>query len=338
MAQFIHDKASFQGNDGIEIVFSRWIPEKAAGCVIIIHGIGEYSGRYTQLAEALASKRIAVFAPDLRGHGRSGGIRGYVNSFREYLTDIKLLVNIIHGSYENLPLAFFGHSMGGVIAARYTLNFKQDASAIILSSPGFIPLVIVPPFKKFTASLLNHFSPSTQISRGMHPEQLTHDESEAKAYAEDPLVHHVITPRLYSSMNEHALFCLEHSNEIKMPLLIIHGTDDTVCSIAGSESFFNGAQSADKTFIPLPNLAHEVLHEILRERKKAVSLIVSWVVSHFTEAHQKADASPETAPKKTLKIKAAPEKKKATLKKSASKKPEKTAPKKIKAVKKGKRR
>lgn len=344
MAQFTHDNASFQGNDGTEIVFKRWIPDKTAGCVVIIHGIGEHSGRYVQLAEALAAKKIAVFAPDLRGHGHSGGIKGHVNSFRDYLTDIKLMVNIARGAYSSLPIAVLGHSMGGVIAARFALNFKQDPSALILCSPAFIQTVEISPFKKAAAAVLARFAPASQINRGMHPEQLTGDEAEAKAYIEDPLVHHVITPRLYKSMNEHAAFCLEHSNEIRIPLLIVHGTSDAVCSISGSESFFKGALSSDKTFIPLQNLAHEPLHEIPRERKKALSLIVSWVASRLAETHHRSEPADLPSPKKAAKIKTASdakktEKKKPAPKKSATKKKAKSAPKKtVNPVKKGKRR
>jgi alpha-beta hydrolase superfamily lysophospholipase len=336
MSPFTHDNAAFKATDGIEIVYRRWIPDKAAGSVIIIHGIGEHSGRYTELAEALAAKKIAVFAPDLRGHGRSGGIRGHVESFRDYLTDIKLLTNIAKGLFADLPLAYLGHSMGGVIAARYALNFKHDPAALVLSSPAFVPTVQISPMKKIAAAVLSRFAPASAVKRGMHPDQLTHDKAEAKAYMEDPLVHHVISPRLYSGMNEHAAFCLEHSNEIRIPLLLIHGTADTVCAASGSESFFAGASSEDKTFVPLPNLAHETLHETPRERKKAVSLIVSWVASRFSEANHRHAAEGKEPAKKAPKAKTSPVKKTAAKKKA---KAGKSAPKKTaKAAKKGTRR
>jgi acylglycerol lipase len=315
MAHFIQENGQIQGKDSFDIFLRQWIPDKPVAILIITHGIGEHSGRYAVLAESLAAKRIAVYIPDLRGHGNSSGVRGHVQSFRDYIYDIKILCNKINDTYKGLPLFIMGHSMGGIIAARYALTYKNDCAGLLLSSPAFIPTVEVPSMKKFISSVFSSIMPATQFSTKLETAKLSHDENEVKAYISDPLVHDKISPRLYFGMAENAAFCLDHASEVTIPLLILHGTDDGICSIRGSEIFYQRSVSADKLLTPYQGLFHELLHEIPKERKKVCAAIIAWVAEHHVSALK--DKSIIT---KKVKVKTAAKIKKSTaVKKSKGK-------------------
>jgi alpha-beta hydrolase superfamily lysophospholipase len=286
MAHFIQENGQIQGKDSTDIYLRQWIPDKPMAIMIITHGIGEHSGRYNAIAETLAAKRIAVYIPDLRGHGNSSGIRGHVQSFRDYIYDLKILYNKINDTYKELPVFIMGHSMGGVIATRYALTYKNDCSGLLLTSPAFIPTVEAPPIKKIVSSVLSTVMPTTQFSTNLDTVKLSHDENEVKAYTSDPLVHDKITSRLYLGLVENAAYCLDHASEITIPLLVLHGTDDAICSIRGSEIFFQRSISADKSLVTYQELYHELLHEIPREKKKVNAAIIAWIIEHHTSAQK----------------------------------------------------
>jgi alpha-beta hydrolase superfamily lysophospholipase len=324
MAHFIQENGQIQGKDSADIFLRQWIPDKPVSILIIVHGIGEHSGRYTALAESLAAKRTAVYIPDLRGHGNSSGVRGHVQSFRDYIYDIKILCNKINDTYKGLPLFIMGHSMGGVIAARYALTYKNDCTGLLLSSPAFKPTAEVPSMKKFFSSVLSSIKPAALFSTNLDTAKLSHDDSEIKAYVSDPLVHDKITPRLYIGLNENTAFCLDHASEITIPLLVLHGTDDAICSIHGSELFVQRSTAADKSLTAYQGLFHELLHEIPKERKKACAAIISWISEHHITVQKEKFTSVKKSKAKTApKLKKSTTAKKTKGKIKSGKKPKK---------------
>jgi acylglycerol lipase len=51
-----------------------------------------------------------------------------------------------------------------------------------------------------------------------------------------------------------------------VPLLVLHGTDDRICPLAGSVMVHEAVSSADKTLRRYPGLCHEVFNEPQREQ------------------------------------------------------------------------
>ena len=58
--------------DGLSLFTYCWLPDAPPHAVVqIVHGLAEHAGRYARLAGALSNRGYAVYANDLRGHGRT---------------------------------------------------------------------------------------------------------------------------------------------------------------------------------------------------------------------------------------------------------------------------
>lgn len=295
--------------------------DKPACAVIIIHGLGEHSGRYTNLISAPSSKKISFFAVDLRGHGESEGQKGHVQSFMDYVYDLKIFVNMIREAHTDLPVYMLGHSLGGAIACRYALTYQNDLSGLILSSPA-ITLGIKPSLiKKSAAHTLSVVAPATDMANELNPKDLSHDEEVVKQYIDDPLVHDRITPRLYTELVSNGVYCLERAADLRLPFLVLHGTADKISDVRGSQLIHERSISDDKHLSLFPDLFHETMNEKKRDRQKVISTIIDWIVSHYTQysskvqnikkssrisAQKKKPSSTRKAVTKAKKVKSAP--------------------------------
>ena len=176
MATYQHSTGTFIGKGGIEIFFQQWEVANPQAVLIIIHGLGDDSGRYGNLIDALQNKGIAIFGLDHRGFGRSGGKRGHTDSFMDYIYDIKIFVNMIKDKNPNKPVIMLGHSMGGVLAIKYALTHAEDLDALILSSPGLVPTIKVPAWKEKLAIFLSKRIPSFTMPSGLDASTISRDK------------------------------------------------------------------------------------------------------------------------------------------------------------------
>jgi alpha-beta hydrolase superfamily lysophospholipase len=316
MAAYQHSTGTFIGKGGLEIFFQQWEVTNPKAILVIIHGLGEHSGRYGNLIDALQNKGIAIYALDHRGFGRSGGKRGYVDSFMDYIYDMKIFVNMIKDKHPNKPVIMLGHSMGGVLALKYALTHAEDLDALILSSPGLVPAIKVPAWKKNLAIFLSSKIPSLTMPSGLDATTISRDKEVVKQYLADPLVHDKVTPRFYVEMMNTIDECINRCGEIKHPLLLFHGTADALVLDEASKIVYQKASSKDKTLKLFEGLYHETMNELEPDRKKVLKLVAEWIVAHAkktTTAKPKASKPAKKAapkPKKVAKNKTAKKTKK----------------------------
>jgi alpha-beta hydrolase superfamily lysophospholipase len=308
MAAFQHSTGTFIGKGGIEIFFQQWEVANPKAVLVIVHGLGEHSGRYGNLIDALQNKGIAIFGLDHRGFGRSGGKRGHVDSFMDYIYDLKIFVNMIRDKYPHKPVIMLGHSMGGVLALKYALTHAEDLDALILSSPGLVPAIKVPAWKKSLALFLSTRIPSLTMPSGLDATTISRDKEVVKKYLDDPLVHDKVTPRFYVEMMNTIDECINRCGEIKLPLLLFHGTADALVLDEASKIVYQKASSKDKTLKLFEGLYHETMNELEPERKKVLKVVADWIVAHAkktTTTKAKAASKPvkKAAPKKVTKSK-----------------------------------
>jgi alpha-beta hydrolase superfamily lysophospholipase len=166
-----------------------------------VHGLGEHSGRYADVADLLAAGGFMVFAPDLRGHGISRGARGHVDSFDQYTRDIEALRIEIAGPGPSPPLFLVGHSLGGLIVVRYLQQFARvPCAAAAISAPALrLAKYLAPPLLP-AVRVLARFAPRASFDNGLDATELSRDTHVVAAYRDDPLVHSRITARLYVEM------------------------------------------------------------------------------------------------------------------------------------------
>lgn len=226
--------------------------EDPSWLAVLVHGYGEHIGRYEHVAEYLCAQGAAVYGLDHRGHGRSEGERVLIEDFAGVVEDVHRLVTQARSAYTRLPLVMVGHSMGGLIAARYAQTHPEELTALALSGPVLGRWDLVP-------GLLAHEEiPDVPID----PATLSRDPRVGAAYAADDLVWHgpFKRPTLEAIATEldriGADGCIA-----PLPLLWIHGSDDRIVPLDGTTQGILSLAGNDVTARILPGAQHEVFNE-----------------------------------------------------------------------------
>ncbi len=224
------------------IVGYDWHMEDPKAVVCIVHGIGEHSGRYERVAGAFAEAGIAAAAIDLKGHGVSYGKRGHCSPRNEILEEVDMMLEWVGKKYgEDVPSVLYGHSMGGNIALDYVARgrYNRDVSAYIISAPWIRLARKVPKGQYEMVKLLAKVCPSFSISSGVKQEDLG-DPVSVGEYERDKLVHDRISVStafdgFNTGKNIEDGSAFGEDSVTGKPILIMHGTDDRICSIEGTE-------------------------------------------------------------------------------------------------------
>ncbi len=257
-----------------------WAPEgEARAGLILVHGLGEHSGRYDEVARHCTARGIAVFALDHYGHGKSEGQPGHVERFSVYLDGVRALLARVREEQPDVPLFLLGHSMGGLIAAAFLLEAQAAFRACVLSGPAFRSDAEPPAPVMWVARLVSWLAP-TVPTIGLDPAGVSRDPEVVRAYVQDPLVHHgKLSARLIVEMKAAMQQTLARAPDIALPLLILHGGDDVLTSPAGSREFCERVGASDKTLSIYPGLYHEIFNE--PEKDAVLADMTGWLEAHL---------------------------------------------------------
>ncbi|PKL40075.1 MAG: lysophospholipase [Spirochaetae bacterium HGW-Spirochaetae-1] len=340
MDSYTHNSGTFIGKGGNEIFFQSWTVPSPKAVLVISHGIGEHSGRYQNIIGAMAKEKISIYGLDHRGHGRSGGNRGHVDSFMDFVYDLKLFVNYIREQNIGLPLIMLGHSMGGTIACRFAIEYGDDLAGLILSSPAVLLKVKIPAWKETMGTFFSTVLPGLTLSTALDSGNLSHDRNVIEAYENDPLVHDKASARFFTEFTKTREACLNRSFELTMPLLVFHGKEDGLVDYQGSELVYEKASSSGKELHIYKGLYHETMNETEEEKNKVLAMVKKWILKiagsgkgvKKTAAAAKAPAKKSPAKKAVKKVQAKKTVKKA-VKKAPAKKIVKKSNKKVSAEK-----
>ena len=253
-----------EGTGGLKIFVRSWrSAETARGVVAIVHGFNSHSGYYGWVAEQLVAGGLAVYALDLRGRGRSEGERFYVQEIAEYVHDVSALVTLAKSREPGLPVFLLGHSAGGVVACLYTLEHQSELAGLICED--FAHQVPAPDFALAVLKGLSHVVPHAHVFR-LKNENFSRDPRVVEAMNEDPLIAGETQPT--QTMAQMVLADERLKREfplITLPVLILHGTRDTITLPSGSQLFYDTAGSADKTLKLYEGHFHDLLNDIDKE-------------------------------------------------------------------------
>ncbi len=246
-------------------------PPAPSAVIAVVHGYGDHGGRYTWFGEDMAARGHAVYVYDLRGHGQSSGTRGQVRRFDEYLDDTAVFLAEVRRRQPDAPLFLLGHSLGGLVCARFAEERAQELEAagvrgLILSSPFLQLAEAVPPSKVVAARAMARVWPNHDIGNTVRAAQLSHDQSVVEAYVTDPLVHHVAPARWASETLAAQDAAMAGAERVALPLLMLYGTDDQVADVAFMEALYARASSEDKSIERYQGLYHECFNETGREQ------------------------------------------------------------------------
>jgi alpha-beta hydrolase superfamily lysophospholipase len=236
---------------------------QARGSIVLMHGLGEHSGRYRHVAEFLTSCGLSVRTYDHRGHGRSEGRRGDVINSQTLVQDAQIVVEDFAAQFTAPPF-LLGHSMGGLFACHFALTRRAPLRGLILSSPALS--VRLSRFDQVMLRMLERVAPSLGVPNGVRPEKLSRRPEVGAAYRADPLVHNKISARLLRSMLDAIAFCGEQAPALAVPTLLVVAGDDQLVDPGGSLAFGARAPKELAHLHVYPGFYHEVFNEIEPER------------------------------------------------------------------------
>ena len=256
-----------------------WQPAQspARGVVVITHGIRDYALRYQRFADQLTKQGFAVFAQDLRGHAHSGGDRQRFDSMARMVADTDMIVNEARLRYPNLPLYVYGHSLGGLITTRYSLDHADKLSGVVLSGAALKRPHSVSGFSAGLAQVVAAVAPSLKVVQ-VDDSEFSRDKAVMAALAVDPMVSREKLPAGTAAATLKAIAdAQERMSQLKLPLLVMYGTADSVNPIEGSQAFVQAVASTDKTLKAYPGVYHDMLNE--PERDQIAADIIAWLLA-----------------------------------------------------------
>ncbi|ELS03697.1 lysophospholipase [Xenococcus sp. PCC 7305] len=275
---FRHQEGKFIGADGLQLYYQSWHPQTTTkAIVIIVHGLGVHSGIFDNIVEFLVPHNYGVYGFDLRGHGRSPGRRGYINSWSEFREDLHALVQLVSQQESSLPIFLLGQSLGGTISLDYALRLQEQLQGLILFSPAL--RVGLSPLKIGIGRILSKLWPRFSLDTGIRLITSSRDTKLIKALAEDPLRHTKGTARLSTEFIQTVAWIESNTNILQIPLLILHGGADQIALPESSQQLFEKITFADKERRLYPDSYH-VLHNDLNYQEVLTDL-VSWLGKHF---------------------------------------------------------
>lgn len=255
-------EGTFQGDAGLELYYQSWQPQDEPKAVlVIIHGVAEHSNRYLNLVDNLVPEGYAIYSYDQRGHGKSPGQRGYIESWDEYRSDLNLFLELVQSREPALPVYIYGHSQGALIVLDFLIMEQNSLSGTIVSGSPLASDDAASPLLVASAKILSRVWPTFSLDSPINPAQLSCDARVVKKYQDDPAVFKILTARWGTEYLKTQNMVRENAAAIDLPILILHGGEDSLCNPKGSQYLYDQVSSADKTLKIYPSYFHEIHNE-----------------------------------------------------------------------------
>lgn len=275
-----HTELSLTTPDGTQLHLERRAPQagNACGTLILLHGFSVHSAPYRHVAETFAGAGMNVVALDCRGHGRSTGRRGYVRRFKDFQDDLHLVVEAVQGWFPGLPIGLGGHSHGALIALDYALSGRAPVAALALASPYLGLRLAVPRWKTALSGVMGRLWPTLTLGNELTLEVTTREPAMRAQYADDPLAHHVATPRWFNEVRATQAHIVGRAATLKVPTFMALAGDDRLVDTQVSLAFAQAAGPIVEVQVH-PEAYHELFFE--PDWQRIVEQLASWVVARL---------------------------------------------------------
>lgn len=265
---------SILSKDGLKIAtFSNHFKSEK-GVMIITHGMGEHSMRYMEMADFFTKVGYTVISFDIRGHGLSEGKRGHSPGYEFLMDDIERVYTQVKKDYPSLPIFLFGHSMGGNLVLNFLLRKPNSICGAIVTG-AYLKLGFEPPkWKIILAKLSSSIWPTLSQPTELELDALSRNKEVIRKYENDELVHDRITSAFFINVHFAGQYVIDHANEIKTPLLVMHGMEDRLTSPKGSQEF--ASNSGENVHLKMwDGLYHELHNE--PEKQEIFNYEMEWM-------------------------------------------------------------
>lgn len=285
-----HSTQTLTAPDGVALFAQAWQPETPPrGVILLAHGVGEHSDRYQHVAAHLVARGYAVYTLDHRGHGRSGGERVAIRRLDEYASDLRLVFDQMKTVHPDAPRFVYGHSMGSIVALLFALRHQSELDGIIITGTALRLPISLPSALYRPAAWLARIVGSATLIPAIDLAGLSRDPEVIAAYQADPMIHSGRMRLDWSiAMATAAQEVERRLPELRLPLLALHGSNDTITMPAGADVVRQRAGSDDLTVRVYPGLRHEIHNE--PEQAQVLDDIAAWLDAHTESETGSAEA------------------------------------------------
>jgi len=267
---------TFTAYDGVELLTRSWVVDNPRYEVLLVHGLGEHSGRWDGPAEHFNRIGASIYSYDLRGHGESGGDPVDLNEFADLYRDIQAMAHATVAT-SGKPWVLYGHSLGGLQCAGYLIDdWEPVPNLAVLTAPAMVATRSIDSVLKFAAGVLGRVTPSLSIENKITAEQLSRDPAIGDAYFDDDLVQTKATARFGKAVFAEQDRLIAGHGSITVPTLVMHGAEDELVQPAASAGLAN---SDSVTRAVHPTLRHEIHNE--PESAHVLGEITDWIDAHL---------------------------------------------------------
>jgi alpha-beta hydrolase superfamily lysophospholipase len=272
--------------DGTELRTRHWPATDPWASLLLVHGLGEHSGRYEHVGEQFSAAGIDTHAFDLRGQGASDGRRGDIDRWSHYHDDLAERLEAVRAAAGGRSVVLYGHSMGGLVVAGYLLSDRPKPDLVVLTAPALDSTLAA--WKRTLAPLLGRILPTLAIPTGIDPETLSRDRSVGERVVVDDLCVKVSTTRFAAEALREQARVRAGARSIAIPTLVLHGRDDGLVPPEASEVFEGVSGMERRTY---PGLRHELHNET--EGPAILAEVVAWLRERARLSRQPNTASGE---------------------------------------------
>jgi alpha-beta hydrolase superfamily lysophospholipase len=260
--------------DGTRLFCRDWLLPGATGAVQLVHGLGEHGGRYGGLARLFNEAGLSARICDHRGHGNSDGRQGSLAHPDDLLRDLKLSFDDFTRRAQCTPI-LFGHSMGGLVAARFATGGFSPVRALALSSPALA--LDLSAWQKLLLAVSSALAPGLALPTSLPAARISHDAQQVQAYRRDPLNHGKIAPRMLNFMLDAMHHAARDAGRFLQPVLLQVAGDDAFVAPRGSRAFFEALPAGRQTRRWYDTAYHEIFNEEPALRERAMDDLRQWL-------------------------------------------------------------
>jgi len=288
-----NEQSTFQTSDNLKLFCQRWIPSSVSNAkpgnkvLVIHHGLGEHSDRYSNILSILEGTGITVYSYDVRGHGRSEGRKGLAKDLSHLADDLDTFLQFIQKAYKitQKPM-LYGHSMGGAVVLTFLSKSKanQDRVKAVVATASALG-VEKNCYQAFMSSLLSCLRavvPNTTLPSGLDVSKLSRDQNVVEAFKSDDMTHDMISIGLaFSLLESGRADIIPTASNMTLPIFLAHGEKDVITDPKATQEYFDACGSKDKTIKMYPNLMHEIHNELKEDKEKVLADLKDFITAHM---------------------------------------------------------
>ncbi len=281
---FSHQSGHARTADRLELAWQSWSPAAPRGVIVVVHGLAEHCGRYQETAEHLSARGWAVVAGDLRAHGLSADPpkagRVHVGRFEDYFKDVDALIGLAREHYPELPLYLLGHSMGGLISIRYSLDYPERLAGVVISSPALAihPESKPPLLLRLVVGILSRLAPRVRFASDLDTEAISRDPDVVKAYIDDPLVSDKVSARWYAEFLKSMKKAHKDAASLTLPMLLMQSGSDLLVDPDAPRRWAAMASDGLVELVVWEDFYHEMFNEPQKDRVR--EKLITWLQKH----------------------------------------------------------